>query len=47
MVTFIIPIITYEFQKLKYVFAMEEMLKCMRRYNHLVSNTRGNARALR
>jgi hypothetical protein len=38
MVTFIVLIINYEFQKLKYVFAMEEMLKCMRKYNHLVSN---------
>jgi hypothetical protein len=26
MVTFIVFIINYEFQKLKYVFAMEEML---------------------
>jgi hypothetical protein len=26
MVTFIVLIINYEFQKLKYVFAMEEML---------------------
>jgi NADH pyrophosphatase NudC (nudix superfamily) len=47
MVTFIVLIINYEFQKLKYVFVMEEMLKCMWRYNHLVSNARGNARALR
>jgi hypothetical protein len=35
MVTFIVLIINYEFKKLKYVFAMEEMLKCMGRYNHL------------
>jgi hypothetical protein len=46
MVTFIVLIINYEFQKLKYVFAMEEMLKCMGRYNHLVSNASGNASAL-
>jgi hypothetical protein len=38
MVTFIVLIINYEFWKLKYVFAMEEMLKCMRRYCHLVPN---------
>jgi hypothetical protein len=46
MVTFIVLIINYEFRKLKYVFAMEEMLKCMGRYNHLVSNASGNASAL-
>jgi hypothetical protein len=46
MVTFIVVINNYEFQKLKYVLAMEEMLKGMGRYNHLVYNARGNARAL-
>jgi hypothetical protein len=33
MVTFIVLIINYEFKKLKYIFAMEEMLKCIRKKN--------------
>jgi hypothetical protein len=37
MVTFIILIINYEFQKLKYVFAMEEMFHLIEVYEKIQS----------
>jgi hypothetical protein len=53
MVIFIVPIINYEFQKLKYVFAMEEMFHLIQVYGKIQSFSvqcpwqRTAARALR